>query len=91
MSELRIEMVNCEWTILNEIEQGCAQKSVAMTYGFGLLSSEELTMDWRKINRAIIDRWSLSGLDRVKKMAWKHVKGATAMTALQPTPNTERN
>ncbi len=28
-----------------------------------------------EINQAIIDRWSMSGLERVKGMAWKHIEG----------------
>ena len=28
-------------------------------------------MDWRAVNRAIIDRWSHSALDFIKKGAWR--------------------
>lgn len=28
-------------------------------------------VDWKAVNRAIIDRWSVSGLNRVKERAWK--------------------
>lgn len=30
-------------------------------------------MNWGVINRLIVDRWSLSGLLRIKRMAWKIV------------------
>ena len=32
-------------------------------------SSPEI--DWAAVNKAIIERWSLSGLKSIKKMAWK--------------------
>lgn len=56
-----------EQTIENEIEQGCTQKQVAQTYALGLRSS--WPTDWGAVNRAIIKRWSLSGLTRIKQMA----------------------
>lgn len=66
---LRIEMVDCERMILSEIEQPkVRRKTVAMTYAFCLRSSEDI--DFSKVNRAIINRWSLSALDWIKKQAW---------------------
>ena len=29
------------------------------------------SIDWRKVNRAILNRWSVSGLNYIKKLAWK--------------------
>ena len=39
-----------------------------MTYRLALESSEKV--DWSIVNRAIIKRWSMSGLHDIKKWAW---------------------
>ncbi len=66
---MTVELFNCTSTLLHEIEVlKLKQKDVAMTYALALRSSAPT--DWRTINTAIIDRWSKSGLDRIKKMAW---------------------
>ena len=44
------------------------RKDIAITYGFCLDNPD---IDWNKINKAIIDRWSLNGLKYIKKEAWK--------------------
>ena len=44
------------------------QRDIASTYGLALRSSAET--DWAKVNAAIIERWSVSGLERIKKAAW---------------------
>lgn len=31
------------------------------------------SIDWPKVNRAITDRWSLSGLSYIKGLAWKEL------------------
>jgi len=41
---------------------------LALTYALAIKSREE--KDWKKINKAIVKKWSLSGLKRVKKLAW---------------------
>lgn len=46
--------------------------SVAIAYA-ACLSDEQA--DWRSINQAIIDRWSPSGLDYIKRQAWKRRHG----------------
>lgn len=63
-----IELAAVESTIENEIRQGATQKQVALTYRLAMGST--VVPDWRRINRAIIKRWSVSGLARVKKLAW---------------------
>jgi len=63
-----IEISAVEATIENEIEQGCTQKQIAMTYGLALRSSWPTA--WAKVNKMILKRWSMSGLERIKKMAW---------------------
>jgi hypothetical protein len=67
-------MVDVEGTILREIADPWIKRAdIAMTYAFGLRSSEEI--DWPKINHAIIDRWSLSALKWIKDRAWKMHEG----------------
>lgn len=69
MSEkITIELMCCDDVMLNEIKNGCTQKELAKTYALALRSS--YPTDWKKVNLAIIERWSHSGLNRVKTMAW---------------------
>lgn len=63
-----MELACVEQVILNEIKQGLTQKQIAQSYALGLRSS--WPTDWAKVNAAIIERWSVSGLNRIKKMAW---------------------
>lgn len=66
---MRVQLANCTQTLLNEIaSRDFNQKSVAMTYALALRSSE--TTDWPTVNNAIIERWSRSGLNRIKEWAW---------------------
>ena len=59
-------------TILNELgHPEIKQRSVALTYALAIRSRE--ATDWEAVNKAIIDRWSISGLERIKRMAWKFV------------------
>lgn len=65
-----VELADCEDTLLREIaDKGCFQKSVAMTYRLTMESSDRSRVDWGKVNRAIIKRWSISGLNRIKMLA----------------------
>jgi len=65
-----MELLCCEDTILNEIEhKECKRKDIALTYYLCMTSSEEV--DWGKINKAIIERWSFSGLEYIKAEAYK--------------------
>ncbi len=63
------ELCNCTQVLLNEIGmKKIKQKAVACTYALALKSSD--STDWAAVNKAIINRWSLSGLKRIKEMAW---------------------
>jgi hypothetical protein len=76
MSELIVELRNCEATLLAEIaDPAMKQKDVASTYGLAILSSERNRVDWAKVNQAIMARWSRSGLERIKAQAWKLAEG----------------
>jgi hypothetical protein len=45
------------------------QTDAAAIYSEALVCSA--VIDWGTLNRAIRDRWSMSGLMRVKQMAWR--------------------
>lgn len=63
-----IELMACTEVLLNEIAQGAKRRAVAQTYRLAMQSSHPT--DWAKVNAAIIDRWSFSGLEWIKKQAW---------------------
>jgi hypothetical protein len=64
-----IEIYDAENVILNEIEdKSFKQVDVAKTYF--LIMRSDVDVDWATINRAIIRRWSVSGLERIKQLAW---------------------
>jgi len=66
---MKIELANCTRTLLDEIaDKDFKQRSIAMTYALALQSREKV--DWQIVNMAIIERWSVSGLERIKKLAW---------------------
>lgn len=65
------ELACCESVLLSEIANpAMKRRDVAKTYALALRSSEAKTMDWGKVNRAIIERWSFSALNWIKKAAW---------------------
>lgn len=64
---MTFELAGVESLVEAEIAQGLTQKDLAQTYALAMRSS--WPTDWGKVNKMIIDRWSLAGLDRVKKMA----------------------
>lgn len=69
---MKMELCNCTETLLTEIaNKKLLQEDIALTYAFALESSEK--PDWRAVNLAIMTRWSRSGLERVKRMAWQRV------------------
>ena len=74
MSEMRIRLCNCESTLLMEAgTKGITRKSIAMTYRLSMEQERDIggeKIDWEKVNSAIVDRWSLSGLVYIKKLAW---------------------
>ena len=63
-----LELACCTETLLDEIAQGAPRKAVAQTYRLAMQSS--LPTDWKRVNEAIIARWSVSGLTWIKKHAW---------------------
>jgi len=64
------ELMTCERTLLDEIaEPSSVRLDIAKTYCLALRSSERDKVDWGKVNRAIIERWSISALYWIKKKA----------------------
>ena len=71
---MKIELMFCEEIILEEIaNKEITRDNVAVTYAFCRTSSEKV--DFAKINRAVVDRWSRSALEYIKKEAWKLMEG----------------
>lgn len=68
MSEFTADIMCVESVIENEIKQGCNQTQIAQTYALALRSTYKT--DWKVVNDMIIARWSFSGLNRIKEMAW---------------------
>jgi hypothetical protein len=63
-----IELTDCTNTLLAEIANPkMKRRDVAQTYYFALRSSHPT--DWGKVNRAIIERWSMSALVWIKESA----------------------
>lgn len=62
------EIADVEGTIEREIAMKCTQRQIAQTYALAIKSS--WPTDWAKVNQMIVNRWSASGLERIKKMAW---------------------
>lgn len=85
--EWRINMVCCTEVILNEVShKEITQRDVALSYALAIKSQMQGAdkPDWGKINRAIIARWSMPGLERIKKGAFDlHTGRATAETLMQ--------
>lgn len=65
-------MCDCERSLLEEIaDLKMRRRDVAKSYALALKSSESThEIDFGKVNQAIIARWSLSGLEWIKKQAW---------------------
>jgi len=63
------EMLWCDEVLLQEIvNPDCKKSNVAKAYALALRSS--WPTDFKKVNKAIVDRWGLNGLQYIKEMAW---------------------
>lgn len=73
-NESEITKDNVEAIILQEIgDKDFTRDNIASRYAFCIASCGEA--DFEKINRTIVDRWSKSALEYIKKKAWKIVEG----------------
>jgi len=69
--ELQLTFENLEAIILREIaDRAMSQKDVAQTYAILIRQCGPDGANWARINRAIMDRWGMSGLERIKRLAW---------------------
>jgi hypothetical protein len=56
----------------------CKQVNAALLYS-ELIDKEQRKIgqvDWTVINRLVVDKWSVSGLEKIKIMAWQLVEGS---------------
>lgn len=82
-TEFRMELADCTATLLREIaDRRATQRDVAVTYLWARASSEPT--DWPRVNRAIMDRWSPSGLVRLKRIAERLLKERATPTPTEP-------
>jgi hypothetical protein len=65
---MRMELCCCEQVILGEIaSRAMKRRDIAQTYALAMRSREQV--DWAKVNGAIIERWSMAGLQWIKEQA----------------------
>jgi hypothetical protein len=66
---MTLALTNVESTLLREIaDKSLHRKDIAQTYHLALKSGERI--NWVTVNHKIIERWSKSGLEWIKKQAW---------------------
>ena len=69
MKNIKAELMSTTQILLDEIaNKSFKKKDISQTYLFAMNSSDDT--DWGKVNKAIIDRWSLSALKDIKEWAW---------------------
>lgn len=64
------ELVDPEGVIESEVAAGATRDDVAMTYALAMAGDPD-SVDWPRVNRAIMDGWSRAGLVYVKTKAHK--------------------
>lgn len=71
----RMELADPEAQLLAEIaDKTMKRRDVAMTYRLAIRACrgpDGATVNWHKVNEAIVGRWSLSALVFIKKTAWE--------------------
>lgn len=76
--EWRVNLVGCTDVVLTECRERVAtQKDLALTYAMAIKSQADGadTPDWPTINKAIIARWNMKALERIKKRAFDILSG----------------
>jgi len=70
-------LMDCARVIEDEIAAKMTQSDIAKTYAMAMHSEAHgvWEADWRRVNLAIMDRWSMTGLERVKKLAHRMLGG----------------
>ena len=73
MNGTRIVLADPEGYILGEIADSAMRRlDIAKTYRLILASGDQDRVNWRTVNTAIIDRWSVSALEWIKNWVWKN-------------------
>ena len=68
----RLVLADPEGYLLGEIANPAMKRlDVAKTYRLILASGDQARVNWRTVNTAVIDRWSVSALEWIKRFAWK--------------------
>jgi hypothetical protein len=64
-------------TVIDDVVRGMPRKVVIITYATAILAAAKglEAADWPAVNQAIIDRWNHGALDRIKRAAWKRLRG----------------
>lgn len=78
MSDFQINLICCTQVLVNEVARPeLTQNDIALTYAMALKSAMQGAdkPDWRAINTAILGRWKMSGLERIKMRAMKIASG----------------
>lgn len=75
--EFSINLIGCTDVICSEVAEGLTQNEIAATYAMAIKSEARGAddPDWHKINTAILSRWKMSGLERIKKRAFDILAG----------------
>jgi hypothetical protein len=85
-----VQLACCTETLVSEIKfRESTRKDIALTYALALVSEEKT--DWATVNKAARERWSMSGLEFIKRHAWKLVnewdrRAKAAPAAPEPSP-----
>lgn len=73
MADAQVRLANPEGQLLGEIaDPTMTVRDVTQAYALALLDQDAVR--WPVVNRAIIARWSMAALDRVKRDAWKRLE-----------------
>lgn len=85
MSEIRTNLICCTDTICDGVAMGLPQNDIALTYALAIKSHAqgEDVPDWTKINGAILEKWKMSGLERIKKRAFDILNGKVKLTSTE--------
>jgi hypothetical protein len=68
----RIVLADPEGYLLEEIANPAMRRlDVAKTYQLVLASGDQERVNWRTVITAVIDRWSESALEWIKRWVWK--------------------
>ena len=69
---MNIIILDATETLLNEIASNkFKQKDISLTYSLAIMSNRHT--NFKKVNEAIIKRWSIAGLISIKEAAWKNI------------------